>query len=214
MQRLTEYDCRRLFKKYKIELPRAYLAQSEDDAVDCAEKIGYPIVLKLMSCDMLHKTDAGGVMINIDDAFEVRKAYQKILKNAKEHGVTEIDGILVEETLSGRQVIIGAIQDPQFGPVLMFGLGGIFVELLHDVSFRVIPLTLHDAKKMILEIKSHDILLGVRGQKPVNIDALAKTLVNVSNMICKEKNIAELDINPLFVNEKEAIAGDARIVMM
>jgi len=213
MQKLTEYDCRVLLSKYKIKLPRAELARSEDEAVKYAEKIGYPVVLKLISADMLHKTDAGGVIINIDDAEGVRKAYGKIHSNARAHGNICVDGILVEETLCGRQVIVGSVQDPQFGPVLMFGIGGIFVELLHDVSFRVIPITRRDAEKMILEIKAHDILSGVRGQKGVNRRALADTLVKVSNMVEKERDIVELDINPLFVNEKEAVAGDARIVM-
>ncbi len=108
---------------------------------------------------------------------------------------------------------MGTVQDAQFGPVLMFGIGGIFVELLHDVSFRVIPITRYDAEKMIGEIKAHDILLGVRGQKGVNMGALADALVKVSNMVEKERNILELDINPLFVNENGAVAGDARIVM-
>ncbi|MFH1126526.1 MAG: acetate--CoA ligase family protein [archaeon] len=213
MEKLTEYDCRLFLKKYKINLPKAHLAKSEDEAVEHAQKIGYPVVLKLISRDMLHKTDVGGVIINIDESTLVRKAYQKILQNAKKHGNIRVDGILVEETLAGRQVIIGATQDPQFGHVIMFGIGGIFVELLHDVTFRVIPITLHDAKKMIYEIKAHDILGKVRGQAAVNIDAIADTLLKVSNMIEREKNITELDINPLFVNEKEAIAGDARIIM-
>ncbi len=213
MQKLTEYDCRVLLKKYKIKLPRAELAGSEEEAVRYAEKIGYPVVMKLISADMLHKTDVGGVIINIDDAEGVRKAYAKIHSNARAHGKISVDGILVEETLCGRQVIVGTVQDAQFGPVLMFGIGGIFVELLHDVSFRVIPITRYDAEKMIGEIKAHDILLGVRGQKGVNMGALADALVKVSNMVEKERNIVELDINPLFVNEKEAVAGDARIVM-
>ncbi|RLG13012.1 MAG: acetyl-CoA synthetase [Candidatus Nanohalarchaeota archaeon] len=213
MQKLTEYDCRVLLKKYKIKLPRAELARSEDEAVKYAERIGYPVVLKLISADMLHKTDVGGVIINIDDAEGVRKSYGKIHSNAREHGNINVDGILVEETLCGRQVIVGSVQDPQFGPVLMFGIGGIFVELLHDVSFRVIPITRHDAEKMILEIKAHDVLSGVRGQKAVNLRVLADTLVKISNMVEKERDIVELDINPLFVNEKVAVAGDARIVM-
>ncbi len=213
MQKLTEYDCRVLLKKHRIKVPIAKLARSADEAVEHAKRIGYPVVLKLISADMLHKTDVGGVIINIDDAGMVRKSYQKILENAKKHGNIRVDGILVEETLCGRQVIVGSTRDPQFGPVLMFGIGGIFVELLHDVSFRIIPITRHDAKKMIQEIKAHDILGAVRGQKAVNTDALCDALVKVSNMIDKEKGITELDINPLFVNEREAVAGDARIVM-
>lgn len=213
MQKLTEYDCRVLLKKYKIKVPRAELARSEDEAVKYAERIGYPVVLKLISADMLHKTDVGGVIINIDDKAFVRKSYQKIMRNAKAHGNIRVDGVLVEETLAGRQVIVGSVRDPQFGPVLMFGIGGIFVELLHDVSFRVIPINVRDAEKMIGEIKAHDILSGVRGQKAVSIKALADALVKLSNMVEKEKDIVEMDINPLFVNDKEAVAGDARIVM-
>jgi len=213
MQRLTEYDCRPLLKKYKIPVPEAYLAKSADEARMYAKKIGYPVVLKLMSPQALHKTDIGGVIMNIEDPEGLLKAYNKLLSNAKAQGNIKVDGILVEETLSGIQIIVGALQDPQFGPVVMFGVGGIFVELLHDVSFRVIPITKHDSEKMISEIKAYDILCGARGQKPVNIRAISDTLLKISNMIDSEKNIMELDINPLFVNDKEAVCGDARMII-
>lgn len=213
MQRLTEYDCRALLKKYKIPVPEAYLAKSEDDAMFYAKKIGFPVVLKLMSSDVLHKTDVGGVILNIEDPEMLRKSYNQLMGNAKARGNLKIDGILVEETLSGIQIIAGASQDPQFGSILMFGVGGIFVELLHDVSFRVIPITRHDAGKMISEIKAYNILCGARGQKPVNIRAISDTLLKISNMIDSEKNIMELDINPLFVNDREAVCGDARMII-
>ena len=213
MQKLTEYDCRTLLKKYNIKVPKAYLAKSEDDAISHAEKIGYPVVIKLMSPDVLHKTDTGGVILNIDGPESLRKAYNKIIANAKTQGNIKIDGILVEETLTGVQIITGVSQDPQFGPIVMFGLGGIFVEILHDVSFRVIPITMHDAEKMISEIKAYNILCGARGQKPVNIRAISDTLLKISNMIQNEKNILEFDINPLFVNEKEAVCGDAKMII-
>lgn len=213
MQRLTEYDCRALLKKYKITVPEAYLAKNEDDALTYAKKIGFPVVLKLISPEILHKTDVGGVIMNIEDPEGLRKAYNKLISNAKARGNIKVDGILVEETLSGIQIIAGSSQDPQFGPILMFGVGGIFVELLRDVSFRVIPITMHDAEKMISEIKAYNILCGARGQKPVNIRAISDTLLKISNMIDSETNIMELDINPLFVNDKEAVCGDARMII-
>jgi acyl-CoA synthetase (NDP forming) len=217
MKILTEYEAKILLKKYSIPVTKEYLAKTEEEAVEYAKKIGYPVVLKVMSPQIIHKTEAGCVLINVKNRNDVKKGFRKILENAKKYrSDAEIKGVLVQEMVKGadvREVIVGSKMDEQFGPVIMFGVGGIFVEVIKDISFRIIPIERKDAVQMIKEIKAYKILEGVRGQKPINFQALEDCLMNVSKMVWEEKNIRELDINPLFVDEKNIKAGDARIVL-
>ena len=214
MKCLTEYDCRKVLKDAGICVPNAYLVKTKAEAVEIAHKIGFPVVMKLVSKDILHKSDAGGVVTGISCDDDVLREFEIIINNAKKYkSDAKIDGVLLEETLSGREVIVGVAHDPQFGPVIMFGIGGIFVEVLHDVVFRIVPLEKKDAREMICEIKGHKILKGVRGEEPVNIKAIEDVLLKISKLVWKEKNIYELDINPLFVDSKGAVAGDARIIL-
>jgi acetyl-CoA synthetase (ADP-forming) len=217
MKILTEYEAKILLKKYSIPVTKEYLAKTEEEAVEYAKKIGYPVVLKVMSPQIIHKTEAGCVLINVKNRNDVKKGFRKILENAKKYrSDAEIKGVLVQEMVKGadvREVIVGSKMDEQFGPVIMFGVGGIFVEVIKDISFRIIPIERKDAVQMIKEIKAYKILEGVRGQKPINFQALEDCLMNVSKMVWEEKNIRELDINPLFVDEKNIKAGDARIVV-
>ncbi len=217
MKALYEYEAKKLLRKYGIPTTREFLARTKDDAKRHAKKIGYPIVLKIQSPDILHKTDAGGVVVGIGDEKELEKAFDKIMENAKNYEPNaRIEGILVQEMVSDdgiRECIIGSKKDPQFGPVIMFGLGGIFVEVFKDVSFRIIPIERKDAKEMISEIKSYKILKGVRGQKSVDFESLESSLLNVSKMVWENQCIEELDINPLFVSPKGVKAVDARIIM-
>ncbi|MFW9983990.1 MAG: acetate--CoA ligase family protein, partial [Candidatus Odinarchaeota archaeon] len=157
---LLENESKTIMQTYKIPVTKFTVAETEDAAVKAAEKIGYPVVLKILSPDVIHKSDVGGVLININTPDEVRKGYQSIVKNVQKHkSNARIKGIFIEEFApKGIEVIIGALKDPQFGPALMFGLGGIFVEVLKDVSFRVAPITKFDAKEMIQEIKGYPIL--------------------------------------------------------
>jgi len=210
---LTEFAARQLLGECGLALPRAHLARTEAQAQQHAKKIGYPVVLKLMSRDILHKSDAGGVKV-VQNRPELSAAFSQILKNAKKYNPSaRIDGILVEEQLSGMELVIGAKKDAQFGHVIVFGIGGVFVELMKDISIRLVPISRNDAKAMIGEIKGHKMLLGYRGKKPVNLAAVQDALLSVSKMVAKHPEIHELDINPLFADERGVIVGDARIAL-
>ncbi len=211
---LTEFESRKILEKNGFVLPRARLAKKPASAVSFAEKIGYPVVLKIISKDILHKSDSGCVKTGILNAEELHFAFSSIIKNALKHNPSaKIDGILIEETLSGIEVIVGAKHDPQFGPIVLFGLGGVFVEVLKDAVIRLAPIEKKDAKEMISEIKGKKLLEGYRGIKPISHKALEDALLSASKMIASHPEIKEMDINPLFVNEKSAVVGDARIIL-
>ncbi len=220
MRKLPEGETELLLKRYRIPYPRHVLVKSEKAAVKAAGQIGFPVVMKVSSPDILHKTEARCVIVNIRDTSSVRAAYRQILKNARKFKPrARVEGVAVYQMIPAgtREVILGSKQDPQFGPVLMFGLGGILVEVLRDVSFRLIPLERRDAREMLREIRGYRILEGVRGQKPVNLKALEDTIMKVSRMVWantnKGKKIQELDINPLFVDEKRVWAADVRVLV-
>lgn len=212
---LLENESKTIMQTYKIPVTKFTVAETEDAAVKAAEKIGYPVVLKILSPDVIHKSDVGGVLININTPDEVRKGYQSIVKNVQKHkSNARINGIFVEEFApKGIEVIIGALKDSQFGPALMFGLGGIFVEVLKDVSFRVAPITKFDAKEMIQEIKGYPILTGIRGQKASDVPALENILLQVSKLVMDYPVINQLDLNPVFSYPKGAKCVDARIIL-
>lgn len=212
---LLENESKTIMQTYKLPVTKFMVAETEDAAVKAAEKIGYPVVLKILSPDVIHKSDVGGVLININNPDEVRSGYQAILANVRKHNAkAKIKGIFVEEFApKGVEVIIGALKDPQFGPALMFGLGGIFVEVLKDVSFRVAPITKFDAKEMIQEIKGYPILTGIRGQEASDISALESILIQVSKLVMDYPAINQLDLNPVFSYPKGAKCVDARIIL-
>jgi len=214
-KRLTEFEAKNFLAKHGIPITKEFLAKTPQEAKKFAGRIGYPVAMKIQSPDILHKTDAGGVELSLKNGDDVARAFDRIIKNAKDYNKNaKILGVLVQEMLTeGHQCIIGSNKDPQFGPVIMFGLGGIFVEVMKDVSFRVIPINRKDAKALISEIRAYGVLKGVRGYKAVNFKALEDTLLKVSNMIWKERKIKELDINPLFVSPKGVKAADARIIL-
>ena len=211
---LFESEAWELFSAYGIPTPRCRVAKSSDEAVAAAQEIGYPVVMKIVSRHILHKSDAGGVKVNIKDDAAARAAYQTILENVRAYKAdAEIEGILVCEMLKpGLETIIGMTQDMSFGPTLMFGLGGIFVEVLQDVSFRVLPLDKQNALDMINEINGAALLHGVRGEKPKDIDAMAELLLKVARMIEENPEIKELDINPCFLYEQGVLPADARVM--
>lgn len=215
MKALTEFEAKKLLKKHGIPTTKDFLAKTSKEAVSFANKIGYPVVLKIQSPDILHKTDAGGVILDLENDKEVSEGFEKVMKNArKQKKKANIQGVLVQGMVKeGTQCIIGSKKDPQFGPVIMFGLGGIFVEVYKDVSFRIIPIERADAKEMIREIKGYPILKGARGKKPVNFKALEDALLKVSRMVWGNKKIEELDINPIFADSKGVKAADARIIL-
>ena len=197
---LTEHQGKELLALYDIPITNEEVATSEAHAVSIAERVGYPIALKIDSPDILHKTEAGGLKLNITDRDELVTAYREILKNTESYDrKARINGVLVQEMINGgTEVIVGINNDPQFGPTVLFGLGGIFVEILKDVSLRVAPLTREDALSMIREIKGFKVLSGARGRAKTDIDAIADVLVKVSRLaVDLEDHVSELDINPL-----------------
>lgn len=212
---LLEHEAKKLCAIYELPVTRFTVSTTEDGAVDAAREIGFPVVLKIVSPQVLHKSDAGGVLINIEDEDGVRAGYNRILENVEAKVPhAEIKGILVQEMApNGTEVIIGSIKDPTFGPTLMFGLGGIFVEILKDISFRLAPITETDAEEMIREIRSYKILEGARGMPRADQDAIVDILLRTSGMLMDCPEIRELDMNPVLVYEKGAKIVDARVIL-
>jgi len=212
---LLEPEAKIICMEYDIPVTKFKVVSSEDEAIKFAEETGYPVVLKIVSPDVIHKFDVGGVILNLKSSEEVKRAYNQIIENVKKHKPdARILGITVQEMAPpSTEVIIGAIKDAQFGPTLMFGLGGIFVEVLKDVTFRIAPITEEEAKDMISEIKAYPILRGYRGKPPVDIDIIAKILVNTSKLVTDHQEIKELDLNPIIVYESGAKTVDARIIL-
>ena len=212
---LLEMEAKNVCMEYGIPVTRFRLAKSEAEAVKFAEEMGYPVVLKIVSPDIIHKSDVGGVTLNLKNAKEVRKAYKQIMENVKKHKKdAEIVGVLVQEMAPpSTEVIVGAIKDPQFGHALMFGLGGVFVEVLKDVTFRIVPISEEEAREMISEVKAYPILRGYRGMPPADIEAIVQILLKTSRLVSEHPEIKELDLNPIMVYEKGAKTVDARIIL-
>ena len=212
---LLETEAKTICTEYGIPVTQFKLAKTVEEATETAEQFGYPVVLKIVSPDIIHKSDAGGVIINLKSKAEVQVAYEKILANAKKYKATaKIAGVLVQEMApQSTEVIVGAIKDPQFGQTLMFGLGGVFVEILKDVTFRIAPITHEDAEEMVTGIKAYPLLKGYRNTPPTDIDAIISTLLNTSRLIMENPQIKELDLNPVLAYEKGAKTVDARIIL-
>jgi acyl-CoA synthetase (NDP forming) len=212
---LLETEAKNVCTEYGIPVTKFSVAKNAEEAVKFAEKIGYPVVMKIVSPDVIHKFDVGGVVINLKTAKEVESTFKKILENVKKHKPNaKIIGITVQEMApASTEVIVGAIKDPQFGQTLMFGLGGIFVEILKDVTFRIAPITEQEAKEMIIEVKAYPLLQGYRGQPPADVNAIVKILLATSRLIMDHPQIKELDLNPVIVYEKGAKTVDARIIL-
>ncbi|MDY6761574.1 MAG: acetate--CoA ligase family protein [Candidatus Nanohaloarchaea archaeon] len=212
MAALPEHEAMQVFEDAGIPVARHELVGDADAAVAAADDLGYPVVLKVDSADVQHKTDIGAVMTAHDEE-EVRKRYQLVMDNVQAAAPdADIEGMLVEEHLDGHEMIVGVNQDEEFGPVVMFGLGGIFVEILHDVNFRAVPLQERDAWELIDEMDARALLDGVRGEAAADIDAVVDVLLAVSDLV-EQEPVEELDINPLFVNSDGAFAADALVKM-
>src|SRR4051812_8175034 len=212
---LTAPEGKLVCDAYGIPVPKEGVANSAQDAARLADGMGYPVVLKIVSPDILHKTEAGGVLVGVKSADEVSKGYETILANAKKYKAdAKIDGVQVQQMLKGgTEVIVGSITDNSFGKLVAFGLGGVLVEVLKDITFRMAPATREDALSMLDGIQAHEMLEGVRGGDPVNRDALADIIVNVSQLITDFPEISEMDLNPVFATRSDAIAADVRIVV-
>jgi acetyl coenzyme A synthetase (ADP forming)-like protein len=210
---LVETEAREILKAYGLPMSDFELAKSRHEAVQIAGTLGCPIAMKIVSPDILHKSDAGGVKLNVEN--NVAKAFDEIMNNARAYKKeAELYGVLITPMAAkGVEVIIGMTNEHGFGPTIMFGLGGIFVEVLKDVSFRVAPLTKRDAYEMIKDIKGFPILKGVRGQKPADTTALADMIVKVSVLVTENPEIGELDLNPVFVFERGSSVVDARMTL-
>jgi acetyltransferase len=215
--KLNEMEARQIVAAYEIPLPRTQLANGAEQAAQYAEEIGFPVVMKIISPDILHKSDMGGVLVGIDSVEGARQGYQDIMIRARRYMPdADIWGVAVQEQVEkGKEIIIGVNKDPTFGHMIMFGLGGIYVEVLKDVQFGIAPLTRRGAREMIRSLRSYPLLAGVRGEASSDIDALEECLLRVSQMVIDMPEIAELDINPLFVypEGRGVVAVDARIVV-
>jgi acetyl-CoA synthetase (ADP-forming) len=204
-----------VIKTSGISTPDYVMAKTAKEAIEASRTIGFPVVLKIASSDVLHKSDIGGVVVDVESEEEVEKRYDEIMENlAKNISDACITGILVQKQVrQATEVIIGGIRDEQFGPAVMFGLGGVFVELFKDVAFRIAPVTETEALEMMKEIKGYPILSGYRGMKELDISQITKTIVTISELISNVDEIKEVELNPLFVYEKDTIAVDARIIL-
>jgi len=205
---LMEHESKEILEGIGIATTGYLVARSEDEALSICDKIGFPVVMKIVSPDVVHKTDAGGVKLNVMNADDVRKAYRDILETFK---YQHVEGVAVQRMAkAGIEAIIGVTRDPGFGPLIMFGLGGVFVEVLRDVSFRILPITEKDAAQMIEEIRGSGILKGYRGQA-VDLDSLQQLLLKISRLVVENPEISELDLNPLFLYPDGYITVDARM---
>jgi len=208
---LTEFESKELLEEIGIVVPDQSLTSSKEETISAAEKIGFPVVLKLMAEDVIHKSDTGAVKLNLKTKEEVEEAYDDLMKIPAQAEKKISVQNMAEEPIT--ELIIGMTTDPQFGPALMFGIGGILVELLEDVSFRIAPITEYDANEMIKEIKGFPILDGYRGKPKADLEAIVKTLLKISDLVVKHEEINEMDLNPVFIYEKGLICVDARIIL-
>jgi len=212
---LTEVESKEFLKPAGINIIDTKLATSKEEAISISRQLGFPVVLKIASPDIVHKSDAGGVKLGLKTANQVGKAYDQILPAIRQkYPQARLHGVAVQKMARpGVEVIIGMSKDAQFGPVLMFGLGGILVEVLKDVSFRIVPLSRRDAAEMLREIKGYPLLEGYRGREAVDISYLEELLLKVSSFVEQTPEIRELDLNPIFAYSDGAIAVDARVIL-
>ncbi len=212
---LTEIEAKDILRKAGINCTDTRLAKTKEEAVSLSETFGFPVVLKISSPDITHKSDAGGVKINLKARTEVESAFDEIMTSARgKFPDARIEGVSVQRMVKpGIEIIMGMTKDPQFGPVLMFGLGGILVEILKDVSFRIVPLEKKDASEMIREIKGYKLLEGYRGQDPADIPSLEDMLLKLSAFVEGKEDIKEIDLNPVFAYKNGATVVDARMVL-
>lgn len=212
---LTEIEAKQILMQAGINCTDTQLAETKEAAVELSDQFGYPVVLKVSSVDISHKSDAGGVKVNLKNKAEVENAFDEIIQSCKAAvPEADIEGVSVQPMgKPGTEVIIGVIKDPSFGPTIMFGLGGVFVEVLKDVAFRVIPIEASDAEDMINEIQGKKLLEGFRGQEPADIAYLQQMLLKLSDFVDATPEIKEIDMNPIFAYKDGAVVVDARIIL-
>ena len=208
---LSEYESKQLLRLYDIPVTREELSHSADEAVSIAEDLGFPVVLKACSPELMHKSDRGGIELNLRSEGDVREAYGRIIQGID----LELDGVLVQEMVLGqRELVLGLNRDSQFGPCVMLGIGGIMTEVFQDTVFRMAPFDMIEAKDMTEELRFKAILGAFRGQKPVDMDVLCRTLITVGQIGLELEAVSELDINPMIITpEGCAVAADALVVL-
>ena len=216
--KLLEHEALALAEHYGVPVAKYGIALSEEDVEKVIKSVGFPAVAKVVSPDISHKSDVGGVILNIKNSEEAVKAYRQIMENVRKHVPrARVAGVLYQKMAEPGyvEVIVGATRDPTFGPVIMFGIGGIFVEILKDVSFRVAPLEPKDAEEMIREIKTYKILEGYRGMPPRDIEAVKDILMRVSKLMLEVGEVQDIDLNPIMLYEKGrgAVAVDVRVIL-
>lgn len=212
---LTEIEAKAILGEAGITCTQTVLATSKEKAVSVSEELGYPVVLKVSSVDITHKSDSGGVKVNLKSRAEVEAAYDAIMTSCRAYAPgADIEGVSVQPMArQGTEIIMGMIRDQSFGPVLMFGLGGVFVEVLKDVAFRIVPLEKSDAAAMMDEIQGKKLLQGYRGKEPADKERLQKMLVQLSDFVNVTPGIEEIDMNPVFAYSDGAMVVDARIIL-
>jgi len=212
---LTEVESKELLGQSGISVIDTVLAASRSEAVAISRQLGFSVVLKIASPDIVHKSDAGGVRLGLETPGQVERAYDEILRDTgQKHPGASVQGVSVQKMAApGVEVIIGMSKDAQFGPVLMFGLGGVWVEILEDVSLRVIPVTRRDVREMVKEIKGYRMLTGYRGLPPVDESKLEDMLLAVADFVTQYPMVKELDLNPVIAYSDRAMVVDARVVL-
>lgn len=214
---IGEVKAKDILRAYDFTVAQGRMAAHADEAVEVAERIGFPVAMKIVSPDIVHKSDLGGVRLDLANSEAVRDGFDLMMLRIRRRAPeARLDGVYVEQMCPrGREVIIGMSRDPQFGPMLMFGLGGIFVEVMKDVTFHLAPITADEAMQMLMETRSYTLLRGARGQAGVDLSAIANGLQRISQLVTDFPQIADLDINPLIVGEvgTEPIVADARITL-
>ncbi len=210
--KLSAEKSRKLFKKYGVPVAEEYIARKKEDLARIEKRLGYPLVIKIDSPDIIHKTEARCVFTGISDRDDLIEAYDKVIRNAKRHKRNaRIDGVIVQEHCEGYEFIVGGKVDEQFGPVILFGAGGIFTEVFDDTSIRICPTQRKDLEEMIGEVRFSRVFDGFRGKPPIDRNKVIRILRKIDRMMVKEK-ISELDINPLMVSERKIRAVDIRII--
>jgi acyl-CoA synthetase (NDP forming) len=214
---IGDAEARQVMEAYGIPVPQSRLASTAEEAVRLAEEIGFPVVLKIASPDILHKTDIGGIKLDVRTPADVRDAFDLLTYRAMRYmPEAELWGCQVQQMVGGgKEVILGMNRDPQFGPLMMFGLGGIYVEALKDVTFRIAPFSREEARAMLTEIRAVNLLRGVRGEPPADLEAIEEVLLRLSQLVTDFPEIVEMDINPLMVFERGrgAMGVDMRLVL-
>ena len=212
---LNEVEAKQLLASAGVPVAETQLAITADEAVNAAEEIGYPVVMKIVSPEIAHKSDVGGVVVGVENSDDVRSVFAEINRSvADKASQAEIDGVAIQAMVpQGTEIIVGSTTDEQFGPVMMFGLGGVFVEILEDVAFRIVPLEPKDASDIVREIKGFPLLDGARGREKADLDSLENLILKVSNLVDENPQIAELDLNPVFAYSDGVVAVDAHIVL-